>query len=80
MFDGRSDTFLAMAYDPSKFAELDRLIENCRKDKIEILVIHHPQVLGDDYIELVTNLDKLAAAGLALKIVSPAERMGLARN
>jgi hypothetical protein len=69
-----------MAYDPSKFTDLDRLIENCQRDKIGVLVVHHPQVLGDDYVELVTNLDKLAAAGLALKIVSPAERMGPARN
>ena len=57
-----------------KFAGLDRLIADSKGKGIEVLVVHHPQVLGDDYEELVMNLDKIASAELALQIVPPSSR------
>jgi hypothetical protein len=40
----------------------------------ETIVVHHPQVLGDDYEELVESLDRLADAGKKLIVVPRAER------
>lgn len=56
--------------------ELDQLIENCNRDKIGVLTIYHLQGRGNGDGELVTKLDKLAAAGLALKFGAPTEWAG----
>lgn len=40
----------------------------------ENIIVHHPQVLGDSYEELVESLDRLADAGKKLVIVPRNER------
>ena len=60
--------------DPGKFDGLQRLIEKAKSDGIAIIVVHHPEVLGDTYEELVLNLNKLADAGLSLTIVPAKNR------
>lgn len=40
----------------------------------ETIVVHHPQVLGDDYDDLVESLNRLANAGKKLIIVPRKER------
>lgn len=57
-----------------KYASLYDLVEKAREKKIDTVVIHHPGVLGDNYAELVANLDMLAEAKLAITIVPPADR------
>ena len=57
-----------------KFLEFDRLCREARDLGIETLIVATPQVLGDNYAELVTNLEKLAAAGLLLAIVPSASK------
>ena len=49
-----------------KFASFDSMIEKCRRDDVDILVVAWPKVLGDNYEELLTNLEKVADAGLML--------------
>jgi len=69
-----------MPYDPTKFAELDRMLAESKRTGIKVVVVAAPQVLGDTYEELIINLDKLAAHDLQLAIVSPTERQGASRN
>ena len=56
------------------YSVLNRLCREAKQKGADAVLIHHPEVLGDNYEELVTNLNKLAQAGLALKIVPPSER------
>jgi hypothetical protein len=39
-----------------------------------VLVIHHPEVIGDDYDEIVESLNRLADAELLLSVVPRAGR------
>jgi hypothetical protein len=48
-------------------------IELCAKPE-EIIVVHHPQVLGDTYEEIVESLNRLADAEKKLVIVPRKER------
>jgi hypothetical protein len=48
-------------------------IEICAKPE-EIVVIHHPQVLGDTYDEIVESLNRLADAEKKLVIVPRKDR------
>lgn len=50
------------------------LYEALRSKDAEALVIHHPEVLGDDYEELVFNLNAIADSGKVLRIVPTDER------
>ena len=40
----------------------------------DVLIIDHPEVLGDTYGELVESLNRLGDAGLSLSIVSRQDR------
>jgi predicted GTPase len=40
----------------------------------ETIVVHHPEVLGDNYEELVESLNRLADAGKKLIVVPRNER------
>ena len=53
-------------YDEAKFKEFNRLLQEARAD---LVVVNHPQVLGDNYEELVENLNRLSTAGMYLSIV-----------
>lgn len=59
-----------------KFSDLDRMIRETKEKGVQAVMIHHPEVLGDNYAELVTNLNKLADAELALVIVPQSDRKG----
>ena len=58
-----------------KFKELDKLVTDAKKKgDVDAVIVASPQVLGDDYEELVANLNKLADAELAVVIVPPRDR------
>jgi len=59
-------------YDLRKFKKFDELLQ--RNGEADHILIHHPQVLGDNYVEIVTNLNKMVEAGFTLKIIPPSER------
>lgn len=59
---------------PAKFRELDRVIQDARRTKVDAIMVAKPEVLGDTYEELCTNLNKLADAKLGLIIRPRAER------
>jgi hypothetical protein len=47
-----------------KFAGLLRLCAEAKQGKFEIIIATSPEILGDDYEELVGNLRRCAHAGL----------------
>jgi hypothetical protein len=56
---------------PTKFAAF---IKMCAEPGIDVVLIHHPEVIGDNYDEMCESLNRLAAAGKKLVICPPAER------
>ncbi len=52
-----------------KFKGLNEAIKEARAKEATAIIVPSPRALGDDYKELVRNLDMIAAAGLALQIV-----------
>jgi len=57
-----------------KFQDFIQMCAGAKKQGAEVVVIHHPEVLGDNYEEIVESLNRLAVAGLALRLVPPDER------
>ena len=53
-----------------KFASFIEMCKEAQKDNIPNVIISHPQVLGDNYEEIVESLARLADAGLLLQITS----------
>ena len=54
-----------------KFANLIQMLAQCPD---ELIVIHHPQVLGDNYEELVESMNRIANARKKLAILPKDER------
>ena len=56
-----------------KFASFHKLCEEATTGAFEVVIVAFPEVLGDNYTELVSNISRAAAAGLLLAIagVSP---------
>lgn len=57
-----------------KFPELIRLVAQAKSDQVECLIVAAPQVLGDNYAELIQSLNRISEAGLTLHIVPPSQR------
>lgn len=66
---------MASTYE-KKFASFLRLCDDAKRDRIDVVVIAHPEVLGDTYAEIVESLNPLADAKLSLSIVPRSERHG----
>ena len=47
---------------------------------LQAVIVASPEVLGDNYEELVHNLNRLAEHNLMLQIVPPLHRMRASRN
>lgn len=54
-----------------KFSDFIRMLAETKED---VVLIHHPQVIGDTYEEIVESLNRLADAGKTLAIVPRKER------
>lgn len=57
-----------------KFADFLRMCDEAKKGKLDVVIVHDPETLGDDYAEIVESLNRLADAKLKLAVVSRAER------
>lgn len=57
-------------YHEAKWRNFDDLLN---RGDLDIIYVTCPETLGDDYLELLVNLSKLAKAGVALKIGGPAK-------
>lgn len=58
-----------MSYDEAKFAALARMLADAKREGIEVVVVAQPDVLGDDYEELIENLWRIGEAGIAVRVV-----------
>ncbi|MBW8003129.1 MAG: hypothetical protein FVQ80_14100 [Planctomycetes bacterium] len=54
-----------------KFADFIRLCKESKEKHMETVVVAFPQVLGDNYAEIVESLNRLSEAELSLSIVPP---------
>jgi len=64
---------MTTAYE-QKFADFLRMCDQAKQGKLDVVVVHDPATLGDDYAEIVESLNRLADAKLQLSIVPRAER------
>ena len=56
-----------------KFANLILACEHAKKQETTLMV-HHPEVLGDNYEEIVESLNRISAANILLRILPPIDR------
>ena len=56
-----------------KFANFIRLCAEAKDKGADVVTVAHPQVLGDDYEELIESLNRLASAQLMLAIAGPVQ-------
>jgi len=54
-----------------KFADFIKMLA---ETEAEVVIIHNPKALGDDYDEMIESLNRLADAEKSLKIVPRKER------
>ena len=60
---------------PTRYEEkFSDFISLCAKTDTELVVVHHPQVLGDTYEEIVESLNRLADTEKKLVIVPRKDR------
>lgn len=57
-------------YYKDKWQNFDELLKRCQVDT-DMILVACPEILGDDYLELLVNLSKIAAAGLKIVIAKP---------
>ena len=50
------------------------MCDEAKAGKLDVVLIHHPEVLGDNFDELVESLNRLADAKLSLTIIPRVER------
>jgi hypothetical protein len=60
-----------------KFASLIKMCADAKAaDGPDVVLIHHPEVLGDDYAEIVESLNRVSDAEVQLVIVPRNQRAG----
>jgi hypothetical protein len=69
----RSSIYMVNDHDEN-FTELDRMCEEAKNRGTDHILVHNPGVLGDNYEQLVRNLNQIAEAGLSLQILPPSQR------
>ena len=64
---------MTTAYE-QKFSDFLRMCDQAKQGSLDVVVVHDPETLGDDYAEIVESLNRIADAKLKLSIVPRAER------
>lgn len=57
-----------MTYE-KKFGDFMKMCDDARKERVSVVIVSHPAVLGDSYEEIIESLSRLAEANLSLRIV-----------
>lgn len=52
-----------------KFGDFMKMCEDAQKERVSVVIVSHPAVLGDSYEEIIESLSRLAEANLSLRIV-----------
>lgn len=63
-----------MTYDEKKFENFNGAVQHLKAQGANAMMIHHPEVIGDTFEEIVENLNRLANAHLFLGILSEDDR------
>ena len=71
MTDSNGD---ATAVYKKKFAGFISICEKADPSGQDVLIIDHPEVIGDDYDEIVESLNRISDANFCLAIVSRKDR------
>lgn len=67
----KPDEVLGIYYE-EKWRNFTDLINRCKGDT-DVLMVTCPEILGDDYLELIVNLSKIAEAGMKVWIGFPSK-------
>jgi len=59
-----------------KLESFIRMCSQAKESGVDTVIIHHPEVLGDNYAEVIESLNRLATADLSLRVVPPDQRAG----
>ena len=57
-----------------KFEYFIRMCTQAKDQGVDTVLIHHPEVLGDSYQEVIESLNRLSVAELKLLILPPSQR------
>ena len=57
----------------SKFADFMKMCDDAAKERVSVVIVPTPAVLGDTYEEIIESLSRLAEANLSLRIVGRQE-------
>ena len=57
-----------------KFANFMRMLSEVSETEADVVVIHHPQVIGDTYGEIIESLNRISDANISLRIVPRSQR------
>jgi hypothetical protein len=52
-----------------KFGDFMKMCDDAQKERVSVVIVSHPAVLGDSYEEIIESLSRLAEANLSLRIV-----------
>jgi hypothetical protein len=58
----------------TKFKNFIEMCARAKEKGIDVVFVHHPEVLGDNYSEIVESLNRLSAEDLSLRILPPDQR------
>jgi hypothetical protein len=61
------------AMDAGKWGKFYECLKDAMKNGVEFLMVHSPEVLGDTYEEMITNLSAIASHNLKLIVIPPEE-------
>jgi hypothetical protein len=53
----------------TKFADFMKMCDDAAKERVSVVIVPTPAVLGDTYEEIIESLSRLADANLSLRIV-----------
>ena len=55
-------------YDEEKFQSFNDMLDDAKMNRLDAVMVAWPEVLGDDYEEIIENLARLADKGLNVAI------------
>ena len=57
-----------MPYDERKFEQFNKMLKDIKEGDVDMIIIAWPDVLGEDYEEVIENLSRIAECDLPLVI------------
>ena len=64
---GDTGAGISVTYE-KKFGDFMKMCDDAQKERVSVVIVSHPAVLGDSYEEIIESLSRLAEANLSLRI------------